>query len=704
MKISRNPKIISAVLINLFFGAIALYVFSFVSHLYIYEADKEHYNQITQITHRLEIEFFQNKTHLLTRVVGRNSYHLKKALQNNKQSPQSNTLLESIRSELSAAIVYVINPKGDVIDSTTFDQGKTLIGDNYSFREYFVEAMKGASYTFTALGVATKKRGIYYSSPILNDDNQVIGVLVIKLDAEAIDRNLSQLNETIYVVDSRNFIFATNKSQDILKPLGEIVGDEVNLELASAPPRESILDFNIFAPTEGFNYIQNDDGHVLYRVGTISMGDNKWRVIAIDRADTFMPKALFFIFIVGILFLLVILNSMIINYFGIRSSKERALKANQAKTEFLANMSHEIRTPISGIIGVTDLMLMGTDLSPEIAKNLKTIHRLGEHLGTIINDILDYSKMEVGKYELSPDTFNFYEFIDQFLVPFKLEAKKKGIELNSSISSNIPEFIFLDQKRLHQILTNILGNAMKFTTQGEISLSVTKSVNFDEIVFTVKDTGIGIDESMAAELFAPFTQADASTSKKYGGTGLGLTISKRLSELMGGSISFSSKVGLGTDFKIAIPFDRNKAKPLEKSSKTTSNNFKADRELKILVVDDNDINLQVAKAMISKTSSGEVLSATNGAQAIEAFKSERPDIIFMDCQMPVMSGFEASRAIRQLERELKGHVVIVALTANVMSGDKEECLNSGMDDFLPKPLRKEALEQIFKKFFNNQKA
>lgn len=690
--------------LNFLFALASLYVFSFIMHLYVYEADKDHFERVTQITHRLEIEFFQNRTHLLGRVIGKSSHHLKEALRVNKQTQSSLKLLNSIKSELSAAIVYLINPKGDVISSTSFGEGETLIGDNYFFREYFIEAMKGASYTFTALGIATKKRGIYYSSPVSDEDGKAIGVIVIKLDAEAIDQNLSQISESVYLVDSRNFVFASNRTNAILKPLSKVVKEDLDFSLAVGPPKESLFSFNLLAPTRGFNFTQDGDGRSLYRAGMISMGDNNWWVLAVDDGRHFMPVALLIIFSLGIMSLFTLLNVMLISYFSVRRSNERALNANKAKTEFLANMSHEIRTPISGIIGLTDLMLSEQKLTPELSKNLKTVQRLGEHLSTIINDILDYSKIEVGKYVLNPEYFQLGEFLEQFLVPFSLEARKKGIEVEHKVAANVPGIVYLDQKRLHQILINIVGNALKFTSKGVVSLSISKVIDRNVLVFSVKDTGIGIKENEDVDLFTPFTQADASTSKVYGGTGLGLTISKKLCELMGGSITYTSKASLGTEFRIEIPYDPDQfsskkmvdRKPIEENVNIAG--------LKVLVVDDNEINLQVAKAVVAKFGPKKILTCSNGAEAIALFQAESPELILMDCQMPVMSGFEAATKIREIEgRREDRPVVIVALTANVMNGDKEECLKAGMDDYLPKPLRKDELGQVLLKHLNIQK-
>lgn len=698
----RRSQIVFAILLNLIFLISAFYIYSFMAHLYIYEADKDHYDEVTQITHRLEIEFFQNKTHLLARISGKNSYHLRTALIGNKQTQGSLKLLNSIKEELGAAIVYLINPKGDVISSTSFGEGKNLIGDNYSFREYFIEAMKGSSYTFTALGIATKKRGIYYSSPVINEDGTIIGVLVIKLDAEAIDKNLSEIKETVYLVDSRDFIFASNRPTDILRPLNDVLGDSINLANGSEPPKESLFAFNLLKPTEGFDLISDREGQFLYRVDKISMGENSWRVVAIDDTKDFMPKALLGVFALGVISIIAFLNIMLMSYFQIRRSKDIALNANRIKTEFLANMSHEIRTPISGIIGLTDIILGNEELPEDVVKNLRSVQRLGEHLSTIINDILDYSKIEVGKYELFPEVFDIYEFVEQFLVPFRLSASRKGVEIESSISQNCPDEIMLDQKRLHQILTNIVGNALKFTSSGRVSINVTKLANENVLQFVIRDTGIGIDSETNPNLFSPFTQADASTSKVYGGTGLGLSISKRFTELMGGEISYTSTLGVGTSFSIQIPYRVASASGVQKLATTAPTVQKCFSDLRILVVDDNEINLQVAKAIINKFSPKEVVTCTNGKEAIELFQSMKPDLIFMDCQMPLMSGFEASLKIRQMEAKDE-HVTIVALTANVMSGDKEECLRAGMDDYLPKPLRKEELGRVVDKYFSTQK-
>ncbi len=687
-----------ALALNLFFGLVVFYILSFVVHLYVYEADKDHYDKVTQITHRLEIEFFQNKTHLLARVVGKNSSNLKEALRINKETEGSFKLLSNIRNELSAALVYLINKNGDVVSSTTFNNSKSLVGDNYSFREYFTEAIKGSSYTFTALGVATKKRGIYYSSPVVSESGEIIGVIVIKLDAESIDHNLAKIPQSIYLIDNRNFVFASNRKEAILKPISEVMKQNLSLSKATSKPKDSIFSFNPFAPTHGFTFVENDNQRSLYRADLISMGNNNWWVLGINDEQNFMPSALLLVFILGTLCFFALLNAMLFNYFRVRKSNELAQNANKVKTEFLANMSHEIRTPISGIIGLTEIMLDQTKEESPQTKNLKTIQSLGEHLSTIINDILDYSKIEAGKYTISPESFHLGEFLEHFITPFKLEAQKKGIEIESTVSLGVPEWIYLDRKRLQQILINIVSNALKFTSVGRVTLSVSKIAGQNRLLFLIKDTGIGIAKDQYIDLFKPFTQADASTSKVYGGTGLGLTISKKLCELMGGSISYSSELGIGTEFRIELPYELMGAnKQSEEELPQVSIN-----EVSVLIVDDNEINLQVAKAIVSKFKPKRILTCTNGSEAIALFKEQKPDLILMDCQMPIMSGFEAAQKIRELEEVKEKRTLIVALTANVMNGDKEECLAAGMDEFLPKPLRKNELGKILIKYFSTQ--
>ena len=378
----------------------------------------------------------------------------------------------------------------------------------------------------------------------------------------------------------------------------------------------------------------------------------------------------------------------------LKARLEEAEAANFAKTRFLANMSHEIRTPMNGIIGMTDL-LQRTPLSPIQLKYVDAVHRSGDILLSLINNILDLSKIEAGRTDIEKIPFSLRDTIKSSSVIFAGKINQKGLEYECTVSEDIPDALVGDSARFAQILNNLLGNAVKFTDSGSISVSA--SVNEwhrEDIILRlqVTDTGIGIPSESQSEIFSRFSQADITTTRKYGGTGLGLAIAKHLVELMGGMIGVESKAGAGSAFWFTCRFtvypdllpDRTPTGPVMPfiSPRTAT--------IKVLLAEDNSINQEIGSAMLESLGCTVVL-ADSGTKAIEALGKETFDLILMDCQMPEMDGYEATRIIRKNEREAdrsdpgRKRACIIALTANALIGDKEKCLAAGMDDYLAKP-------------------
>lgn len=392
---------------------------------------------------------------------------------------------------------------------------------------------------------------------------------------------------------------------------------------------------------------------------------------------------------------------------GMEEKTEEAEQANQSKMLFLANMSHEIRTPMNAICGMAELTLREKDLSKEVKENTESIRTAGRVLISIVNDILDYSKMESGKMEIIPVTYSFKDMVEDTVNLMSVRLEDKEIDLRADIQEDLPNFLIGDEVRIRQVLFNLLSNAIKYTEKGYVILDITGKADcgFVDLTITVTDSGIGIKKDDIPKLFTSFQQFDTHKSNNREGTGLGLAICKQIVSIMGGDISVESSYGVGSKFTVHLSqkiSDDNNMTVMESKSKEKEEIVKAP-EARVLVVDDNAVNLKVAQGLI-RTFDIHVDVCQSGRECLDILKENKTyDIIFIDHMMPELDGIDTLNLIRADSDEYMQRVPLIALTANVVSGVRDMFISEGFDDYVPKPIDMVWLNGVLKKYLPKDK-